>query len=300
MLASLILVACGMEPARVRPDPRVQVQGIFGASGEWKVRDAVAVRDGDGTVLSFAHLWFDRDAWLRDAELTPEGLGEFHGNVNDYAPTLDLKLGADGRHVAHRLRYGSYNAKWKTVFDGEGSVVFSVHQSDRVVGTVRLHSASLRAAIEFDLPVLAFGPIARPGVPLPIDGGEPGRLLLAKSRAIHEGDLDRVLQLMSPTERRDAVGHYDSGLDFHTGDLEHSGSGFFMLKQQMDMPDIRRIEGGSIEGDIAWVDFSGVDPVGFHDLVSGTAVMIQRRSGWELREVIVREVEIPDDEEDLP
>lgn len=299
-LAGLVLVACGMEPARVRPDPRVQTHGMFGADGEWKVRDAVAVRDGDGMILSFAHLWFDRDVWLRDAELTPEGLGAFVGNEYDYAPTLDLRLDKDGRPLAHRLRYGSYGAKWKDALEANASVALSVHQSDRIAGTVRLRAASLRAAIDFDLPVLVFGPIARPGVALPADGGKPGQLLLAKSRAIHEGDLDRLLQLMSPAERRDAIGHYDSDLEFHPGDLEYSGSGFFMWKQRMDMPDIRRIEGGSIEDDIAWVDFSGVDGSGFGDPVVGTAVMIRRRSGWEVREIIVRETEILDVDEDLP
>lgn len=296
----LALLACGMDPTRLRPDPRVKAQGSFGTNNEWKLRDAVAVRDGDDIILCFARLWFDRERWVLDAELTSEDLGTFLRNEEDYAPAFEVKLDAQGRYLAHRLRYGGYGVKWVSGFDEGEGVVLSIHQQDRIAGTVRLRSASTQAAIEFDLPVLALGPIARPGVPLPADGGEPGRLLLAKSRAIHDGDLDRVLQLMSPRERSSAFGRYDSNLDYNPGDLDMSGSSFFMFKQRLDVPDITRIEGGSMDGDVAWVDFSGGDSILTDEPLTGTAVMIRRRHGWEVGEIITSDVEMPEDEEDWP
>ncbi len=141
------------------------------------------------------------------------------------------------------------------------------------------------AHIDFDLPLLAFGPLPRSGTPLPADGGEPGRFLLEKSRAAWGGDLDRVLALMTPRERSAALGsHDDEGL---RGDLGMSGSSFFMLKQRMAIPYVERVAGGVQDGDTAWVDFIGSDGIIGHHDITGTVVLVRDRGGyWRVDRVI--------------
>src|SRR5690606_21269379 len=113
-------------------------------------------------------------------------------------------------------------------------------------------------------------------------------------RAVWEGDLDRVVELMTPAERADAVGHwkYRPGdtFDYERGDIDASGSGFFMLKQRMATPFVDRITGGSVDGDTAWVDFSGSEGVIGHDEVTGTAVMKRDRKGrWSVDRFATRD-----------
>jgi hypothetical protein len=277
--------------------------GEFG-NGEntWRLRDAVAVRRAEGVVLRFARLSFDRRGWVLDAQFSVDDLALFLDNDHDYAPTLDVRLDGEGKYAGHRVVYGEYGADWKIDSAFAHSVVLHINDGRRIAGTVRFAGEPGRADVDFDLPVLEIGPLPRPGVNLPADGGAPGRHLLARSTAIHAGDLDRLLALLSAEERRDAVGHvaYDPEhiIDFEPGDLERSGVSLFMLKQRMSMPRIGRIGGGSIDGTTAWIDFEGFEEVIGSDAVAGTAVLSQdRRGGWQLEEIVTRPVQAADDGE---
>ena len=140
-------------------------------------------------------------------------------------------------------------------------------------------------------------------MPLPADGGAPGHYLLARSNAVYEGDLDRLLALLSPKEHTEAVGHYDYDPDFviayEPGDIERSGASLFMLKQRMDMPRIHRIVGGSVDGTTAWVDFEGSEGIMGDEPLTGTAVLAQdRRGNWWIEELVTHT--IPGEEEEYP
>lgn len=278
-LCSALLAGCasiGLQPV----PPLVGTSGTFNG---WTVRDAVAVRDDDGITLVFAYLGFDRHAWVDDARLTPEDLRLYLGNDEDYAPRLELRLDAAGRLLGHRFGYGHYGVAWREETGRAQTLTLHTLEPDRLAGSFRLDDDGDTAGIHFDLPLLAFGPIARPGSMLSEDGGEPGRLLFAKSRAVWEGDLDRLIGLMNPSERADAVGRLrfdpDDIVDYEPGDIERSGSSFFMLKQRMNTPYVERIIGGAVDGDTAWVDFVGSEGVIGHGAVTGTAVMMRDRRG---------------------
>lgn len=275
------------------PDP--PLAGTSGRFDRWDVRDAAAVRDDEGITVIFSYLAFDRRAWVDDAQLSPEDLRRLFDNDDDYAPQLELRLGVDGRLVAYRFRYGNYGAAWQDDFARADALALAPGAPDRLTGTLRLVESGRDAEITFDLPLLAFGPLARPGTPLPDDGGEAGRFLVARSRAVWEGDLDRVLALMTPAERASALGHLDVDLDYHPGDLDMSGSSFFMLKQRMNTPRVERIVGGALDGDTAWVDFAGSEGVIGHSAVNGTAVMKRDRKGrWRVDRYLTQDV--PEDD----
>lgn len=299
-LSVCLALVTGCAGIGLRPVP--PLAGTVGTFNGWKVRDAVAVRDDEGMTLIFAYLGFDRRAWVEDARFTPDDLRLYFDNDDDYAPRLELKLDADGRLLAHRFGYGSYGVAWRGNAGPAQALRLDALEPDRLAGSFRLDDNGNTARIDFDLPLLAFGPLTRPGSRLPEDGGEPGRFLLAKSRAVWEGDLDRVVELMTPQERARAVG----GLRFHPveifeykpGDIETSGSSFFMLKQRMDTPFVEKITGGSLDGDTAWVDFAGSDGVIGHDAVTGTAVMKRDRKGrWSVDRFLTQDVPEYDDPE---
>lgn len=305
LLAAVLPLACAActYPVREMP-PDHAVAGAFGNDGRsWKVRDAAAISGPEGMVLVVTRLYFDRRSWARDARLDNDDLARFLDNDHDYAPELDVKLDADGRYAAHRVVYGGYGAAWQVDPALGGGVSLRVNDGRRIAGTLRFDGPRVVARVDFDLPVLTTGPLARPGLALPADGGAPGRYLLARSSAVHEGDLDRLLGLLSPKEHAEAVGHYeydpDALIDFEPGDLERSGASLFLLKQRMDLPRIHRITGGSVDGTTAWVDFEGSDGVMGDEPLTGTAVLAQdRRGNWWIEEVATQSV--PADDDDLP
>ncbi len=296
----LFALLAGCAGALLQPPdpPLVGTQGRF---DRWIVRDAVAVRDDEGIAVVFAYLGFDRRAWVEDAQFSSEDLRRFFDNDDDYAPQLELRLDAAGRLLAHRFSYGAYGVAWRDDASGTEAFVLVPGEPERLKGTLRLEDSGHSAQIVFDMPLLAFGPLPRPGTPLPEDGGEPGRFLVARSRAVWEGDLDRVLELMTPAERSSALGHLDADLDYHPGDLDMSGSSFFMLKQRMDTPHVERITGGALHGDTAWVDFAGSEGVIDHSAVTGTAVMKRDRKGrWRVDRYVMQDEPEDDDLDDEP
>lgn len=297
----VLCVACAL-PIRGMPPDQVAAGKFGNGDNSWELRDAAAVSGPEGLILIFTRLHFDRKKWVHDAQLTYDDLTHFLDNAVDYAPELDIKLKANGSYAAHRLVYGQYSATWLVDPAFENSVALSVNDARRVAGTLHFDGQRTVAGIDFDLPVLAIGPMPRPGVPLTADGGAPGHYLLARSDAIYKGDLDRLLSLLSPEEYRHAVGHYtfnsDVFIDFAPGDLVQSGSSFYLLKQRMDMPRISRITGGSIDGATAWVDFEGSEGIMDDDPVNGTAVMTQDRRGhWWIGEMITQPKEMSEDDE---
>lgn len=282
VIVAVLAMAGGCAMLGVYDVPVVDAHGSFDGR---KVIDAVAVRDDEGLILIFTRLRFDRQQWQDDARLTPEDLGLFLRNDDDYAPRLELRLDASARLLGHRLRYGNHTADWHDASAHADALRITVHEADRLAGHLHLVTPRHEAHIDFDLPLLAFSPLPRSGTPLPADGGEPGRFLLEKSRATWGGDLDRMLALMTPRERSAALGSHDD--DGMRGDLAMSGSSFFMLKQRMAIPYVERVTGGVQDGDTAWVDFAGSNGVIGHREVTGTVVLLRDRGGyWRVERVI--------------
>src|SRR5690606_19250755 len=148
------------------------VRGKFGSDSlRWKAVDAAAVRAADGTLeLLFARKRFDRLAWVEDRRLDEADLAKFLDNDDDYAPLLRIALDAEGRYLRHAVSYGRYPVAPSTDADPPPGLRLSSNQAQRIAGTLDAASGTLAAKLAFDLPVLAFGPLARPGTALPEDG----------------------------------------------------------------------------------------------------------------------------------
>ena len=274
--------------------PVLPLPGTDGKFNGWKVRDAVAAGDAAGITLTFSWRGFDRYSWFDDARFTADDLHRYLDNDDDYAPRLDLRLNQEGRLLAYRFGYVDHGVFWRQTKARSTALTIIAQSAGRIAGTLRLDDGHVVADIDFDLPLRSFGPLQRPGSALPEDGGEPGRWLLARSRAVWEGDLDGLLALMAPTERAGAVGrlqfHPVDIIDYKPGDIERSGVSLFMLKQRMDMPFVEAITGGSVDGNTAWVDFVGSEGVIGHDVISGTAVLGRDRRGrWSVQRVLSHE-----------
>lgn len=294
ILVALTLVA-GCADLELRPVP--PLPGTVGTFNGWKVRDAVAVADAAGITLTFSWRGFDRYAWFDDARFTADDLHRYRDNDHDYAPRLDLRLGQEGRLLSYRFGYVDHGIAWHEADGRFTALTINARSAGRIAGTLRLEDGRVDADIDFDLPLRSFGPLQRPGSALPEDGGEPGRWLLARSRAVWEGDLDGLLALMTPAERADATGrlqfHPVDIIDYKPGDIERSGVSLFMLKQRMAMPFVQAITGGAVDGNTAWVDFVGSEGVIGHDAVTGTAVLGRdrrdRRGRWSVQRMLSHE-----------
>ncbi|MFB9069276.1 hypothetical protein [Pseudofulvimonas gallinarii] len=287
--ALALSAGCASVPDRLA-GPAVNVSGTF---NDWRVRDAVAFRDMDGVLLSFSHLRFDRRAWVDDGQFDLDDLERVSGNEDDYAPRFEVRLDGEGRLLSSRSRYGDYAVAWRPPA-ARAALQLQAFAADRIAGSLRIDDPAGKAMIDFDLPLMARGPSSRPGASLPEDGGEPGRWLMARSAAVWGGDLDGLLRLMAPAERASATGtvRFDPSdyIEYVPGDIETSGSSFFMLKQRMSTPRIDRILGGSWDGDVAWIDFAGSDGAIAHEAVTGTAVLHRDRRGhWSMVRIDTRE-----------
>lgn len=267
------------------------VANVSGTFNDWRVRDAVAIRNGDGLLLVFSTLRFDRLGWVDDARFGIDDLQRVIGNEHDYSPQLEVKLDGNGQLLASRSRYGDYGVAWRSAPVTTSALKLQAFEPGRIAGALRIDDPEGAVRIEFDLPLRDLGPLSRSGVRLPDDGGEPGQWLLARSAAVWSGDLDALVLLMSPAERSSAVGsiRYDpfEVIDYVPGDIQTSGSSLFMLKQRISTPHIDRILGGAHDGDIAWVDFAGSDGVIGHSPVTGTAILHRDRRGhWSIDRII--------------
>lgn len=260
LLAALLSTGISLAWAKSGASGTVTIEGT-----SWPVADAAATLEGDKMEIVFAQKPFDRDAWADDGEFGFFDLMEFKDNAARDAQSLTITLDKDdGSYAGHNV---------KTATGGGGgfdsahdlSVKLTARDDKHVAGTLKM-TDDPAAEISFDLPFIKYGPMARVGTPLPSDGGEPGKALLAVINATHAGNFDQMLALTHP-DRRERMQN-----------AKTSGETAKMLEmQQKFTPKISKITGGGINGDKAWIEFEGADGGG---AMKGSATLNRVDGQW--------------------
>jgi len=240
----------------------------------WPVADAVATLDGEDLQIVFGQKTFDRSAWADDGKFGTFDLWEFVDNEARDAQSLTIDIDEeDGSYGGHNIKTSSGGGGG---FDSsyDDSVTLTTRDEKRVAGTIKLVGADLGADVSFDLAIERFGPLARAGTPLPAGGGEPGVALKATVDATHSGDIEQMLAISHPSNRKEIE------------DAKAAGEVEQMLKMaQLFTPKITRITGGSIDGDKAWVEFDG-DQDGH--AMQGTATLTRTDGKWYVKGISSR------------
>lgn len=232
-----------------------------GASGSFQiddqtyaVADAIAWRDDDRLKIVFSDKPYDRAAFAEDGELDAFDFMRHDG------ATLELSVDPEDGSLSG---VGTMAGGTSRFFSGHGETL-TVERRDEagIAGTFALGDAP---GIQFDLPITPTK-IERPGEPLPADGGEPGKALLAQFAAIHAGDLDALMAMAPPEQAAEMQAAKDSG-----------EAAQMMAMAKLFTPTDVKISGGHQDGDKAWVDFTGTETGG---KVTGTAMLTRSGGRW--------------------
>lgn len=253
----LVLAATISAVTMVDADP--VASGHFTAGGQrHTVADAIAWVDGDDLRIVFSATPFDRANFAEDGELDTFDFMRHDG------ATLSFGVGDDGdSHFVNVAAGGS-----SSYMTGVGEKLeLSRRDENSVAG---IFTVADDTKIDFDLSISP-AKMERPGQPLPTDGGEPGQALLARMKAIHDGDMDALMANTPPDqaeEMRQAVA---------------SGEAEKMLEMaKMFTPTDIIVTGGRQDGDTAWVDFTGTDS---GSKVTGTGKMQRVDGSWRVESV---------------
>lgn len=265
VLAALLALAAALAHAKDGATGTVTIGGE-----SWPVADAAAVLDGEDLEVVFAQHPWNRAAWSDDGEFGSFDLMEYEGGADGQSLTVDIDE-EDGGYGGHttRLSMGSSSGGYSSDF--ESSVTLTARSAERVAGTIKMKSDELAADIAFDLPVLKQGPLARSGTALPADGGEPGKALRAVVEATHAGDVTKMTALSNP-ERRAGIKEAKKA-----GQLDE-----MLTMAKLFTPKIKKITGGTTEGDKAWVEFDAQDGS------KGTANLVRVDGAWYLEAINTR------------
>lgn len=238
-----------------------------GKVGSWTVVDAVAWSDKMGTHIVVSDKPFDRGAMAADQKLNSSDVMSHQMNPLN-AQTFELRLDADGEvdGISISTPGGSMAS-----FTSEMSEGLKLSKNDG--GTITGSFSYDAADIHFDLPVVT-GKLARPGKPLPADGGEPGKAFNAQITAIAKGDFDALVKL-SPPEYRQSI----------MDEAKKDGGKMEMMGAKAFTPSKATITGGNIDGERAWLDFDGVQDGA---AVQGQAILGRADGAWYVRDINMR------------
>ncbi len=221
--------------------------------------DAIAWINDDELRLVFTDKTFDRAAFAEDGEL--DSFDFMRGEQITYTVTLDPD---SGEVKAIATQSGGMSGFMTGV--GE-TIAFDHRDATRIAGRF---TANGGVALSFDLPITG-KVMERPGTALPADGGEPGKVLLARMAAVHAGDLDELIANSPPDqaqEMRQAVAN---------GEAEQ-----LLAMAKLFTPTDITVTGGHQDGDTAWVDFTGKESGG---KVTGVAKLLRVDGRWQVNTV---------------
>ena len=135
----------------------------------------------------------------------------------------------------------------------------------RITGVISATNAGDSITLKFDAPIQSTLVPVVLGKPLPSDGGEPGKALNAHFAAMQSGDLTKILAI-SPPEQREAMQKRSP----------EEVKKMLSLMQTMALTE-PKITGGSIDGEKAWVNFTGTRN---GKVLTGKAKMARTSGMW--------------------
>lgn len=267
-LAQLALLALPCLPATTLAADGAS--GHFGNEDQrLEIADAIAYRDGMFLMVVVSDQSFDLADFAADGRLDSMDFLRHQG------ATFELRLEPEeGDLWGYTLRPGA--GKLGTVSGSSSDLANAFRithiDAERVRGEL---DDGERNQLRFDLPIQGTE-IARPGQPLPADGGEPGRVLREMIAATHAGDIDRMIALASDEQ---AASFREAERDGETAMVLEMAKMFMPQEQGLE------VTGGTEHGNTAWVDFSGRDHTGN---IRGTATLQRTDGRWHLENIDTR------------
>lgn len=234
MLAGVALVAVVAAPAAADVKGKVAMKEVT-----FTVADAVAYKTDDGIEVAFLPAAFDRKAAAKDRKIDSFDvmrMGKGH---------ITLRIDKDGSFSC--IDYSAGNGGGSSCnSDYTKALKLTARTADHVAGAFRLKEPGNTADVTFDLKVESVAVPA--GTPLPPDGGEPGKAVMAHFAAIEKNDFKALMATAQPEQAKMMAAS------------EKSGEAKEMFKMLRDMsPRKVKVTGGTIDGDDALVDFEGVE-----------------------------------------
>lgn len=271
-LASAVLLAGFVLGSGIGPAvAKTGATGTITLDGKtWNVVDAVAVSDQGSVEIWFSELPFDRVKWAEDGQF--DVFDPYHLKDAPSGTAVTVDVDEEGTYGGHSVRHGSSSSSSSMSSDLEDTLVLSANDETRVAGRWKLDDgAGLVTDVQFDLPITKTGPMARPGTPLPAGGGDPGKALRAMVDATHAGNLDAMIALSPPAQRKEIE------------QAKAAGEADEVLKMaKLFTPKITKVTGGSVVDDQAWVDFEGTEASG---AVKGSAELSRIDGKWYLKSI---------------
>jgi hypothetical protein len=266
---TLALFASTCALAKTGATGSVNLDGV-----SWPVVDAIATLDGEKLEVVFAQKAFDRGSWIDDGKFGTFDLWNFKDDAARDAQSLTVTIDQkDGSYAGHNVKTATRSGGG---FDNsyDNSVTLTARDDKHIAGTLKLGGGGISAEVSFDLVIEKFGPLALPGTPLPAGGGDAGAALKAMFDATHKGNIEQMLALSHPENRKEIE------------DAKAAGTTAQMLKMaQSFTPTLTKITGGKVDGDKAWVEFEGQQ---FDRAMKGTATMTRVDGKWYVKGVSAR------------
>lgn len=221
------------------------------------VADAVAYKTDDGIEVALLPAPFDRKAAAKDRKIDSFDvmrMGKGH---------ITLRIEKDGSFSC--IDYSAGNGGGSSCnSDYTKALKLTANTADRVAGAFRLKMPGSTADVTFDLKVEST--VVPAGTPLPPDGGEPGKAVMAHFAAIEKNDFKALMATAQPEQAKMMAAS------------EKAGEAKEMFKMMREMsPRKVKVTGGTIDGDDALVDF---DAVADGKPVKGVAECVRIAGKW--------------------
>jgi hypothetical protein len=239
-------------------------------NAKWTVADAIAYADDEEIEIAFTSVALDRAKMTADGTIDSLDLMRAGGNK------ITINLDADGPTMCidFTSRAGDTMSSGSSCDSGmQEAITLTARSAERVAGSMQWgEKDGEHIHLSFDLPIEGGagggGQVARAGEPLPADGGEPGKAVLAHFAALASGDWNRLKAGAHPDRRGMMEESEKAG--------EHLP--MFEMLQAFAPKDIR-ITGGTVDGDNAVIDYDATED---GRAVKGQAEVVRFEGKWYL------------------
>ena len=241
--AAPVAEAVATPPAEEPPAPAANAAGKVNFKGQsWKAADAIAYVDVSKVDIALSDKRFDRKAMSKDGKV--DSFDVLNHRMNLDASTITLRVDGDGKVNCFDYSVGggggsncgtTTSTAWKP----------GARTNDAIGGSFAFADGADAIDVTFDVPILR--DVKRAGQSLPAGGGEPGKAVLARFAANLSGDLDKIMALTNPEQRKE--------MDAHP--LDASEKKMMIDFMKATTPTRAKILGGVVDGDSATVDFEG-------------------------------------------
>jgi hypothetical protein len=230
---------------------------------QWTVADAVAYPDDEEIEIVFTEAKLDR------AEMAQDGKIDTFDIMRSDGRSITINVDADGPTMCIDFSTGNGGGS-SCNSDFPPTITLTTRTADRVAGSMQWgETQGEHIHVRFDLPIegaATGGKVARPGTPLPADGGEPGKAVKAHFAALTKGDWKQMK----------AISHPERVAMMEASEAEGNHMELFEMLRSF-MPKNPKITGGTVDGDNAVVDFTAEED---GKPVTGQAEVVRFEGKW--------------------